>query len=674
KGEPLNDDVGKDGLGPFDINYTGPDEGEGDGKPTDGEPNFDRTDKDESDQIGLTCLVIERLSNKGSNAIWPKNDEAIWRRMNYLTFDTSLTNSNIQILFSSGPFPLNVNRRERFSMALVMGADYADMVFNKETVQNIYNGNYNFFKPPHKPTLTAIPGNNRVFLYWNDIAERSYDNFLRKYDFEGYLLYRSEEPEFNDIKTITNSKGEPKYWKPIAQWDLKNGIKGSDPVGVRMLEGASFWRGSDTGLQHSYIDTTVVNGKTYYYALVAYDQGDPNYGTLGLMPTETSKVITQNFSGQITFVDINCAVVVPNAPSAGYTSAQVLGDVSKVKSGIGTGKANVMVLNSASVKEGAVYNIKFESAGTVPTYKTTSYTLTRKLNGVETTISANVDSSQFAKGQFSAPFDGLIFSVKPDTVGAVRSKGWVKGFSNVDMIVGLDRSSPARNIAWPADYEFEWLPEGTFYTTPFQRFKSPVKVRNLTTGTDGVLEIFDNDKNGSFNLGDDAVIIEYIGTQFRLTWRLQMRIPSAPAYAAPRPGDIFRITTSKPFFKGDYFEFSTKGATVNNEMAKNDLKKVAVVPNPYVSAAAWEVRNNVASGRGTRRLDFIHLPSTCTIRIYTVAGALIKTLEKTTGATDGTVSWNLVTEDGTDVAYGLYIYHVDAPGVGEHIGKFAIIK
>jgi hypothetical protein len=57
-----------------------------------------------------------------------------------------------------------------------------------------------------------------------------------------------------------------------------------------------------------------------------------------------------------------------------------------------------------------------------------------------------------------------------------------------------------------------------------------------------------------------------------------------------------------------------------------------------------------------------------------VAGALIKTLEKTTGATDGTLSWNLITEDGTDVAYGLYIYHVDAPGVGEYIGKFAIIK
>ena len=50
--------MGKDGVGPFDRQYNGPDEGEGDGLPTDGEPNFDKTDKDESDQIGLTAVSI----------------------------------------------------------------------------------------------------------------------------------------------------------------------------------------------------------------------------------------------------------------------------------------------------------------------------------------------------------------------------------------------------------------------------------------------------------------------------------------------------------------------------------------------------------------------------------------------------------------------------------------
>ena len=53
-GETLNNDVGRDGLSPFDLNYPGPDEGEGDGLPTNGEPNYNELDVDESDQIGLT--------------------------------------------------------------------------------------------------------------------------------------------------------------------------------------------------------------------------------------------------------------------------------------------------------------------------------------------------------------------------------------------------------------------------------------------------------------------------------------------------------------------------------------------------------------------------------------------------------------------------------------------
>ena len=62
------------------------------------------------------------------------------------------------------------------------------------------------------------------------------------------------------------------------------------------------------------------------------------------------------------------------------------------------------------------------------------------------------------------------------------------------------------------------------------------------------------------------------------------------------------------------------------------------------------------------------------MRIYTLTGALIKTLYKDSSPTDGAISWDLVTDDGMDIAYGLYIYHVDAPGVGEKVGKFALIK
>ena len=93
-----------------------------------------------------------------------------------------------------------------------------------------------------------------------------------------------------------------------------------------------------------------------------------------------------------------------------------------------------------------------------------------------------------------------------------------------------------------------------------------------------------------------------------------------------------------------------------------------------MAAATWENKTIITDGRGERRIDFINLPATCTIRIYTVAGALVKTLHKDSSPLDGSLSWNLVSEDGMDVAFGLYIFHVEAPGIGDKIGKFALIK
>ncbi|MFZ0390006.1 MAG: hypothetical protein WAN36_06065, partial [Calditrichia bacterium] len=236
--EPLNDDLGRDGVGPFDRQYNGPDEGEGDGLPTPGEPDFDRTDIDESDQIGLNSMSIYLLVDGGGGNGWPKHDEGLYNRMTYHNFDTTLQNANIHMLFGSGPFELKKNQRERFSMALLFGSNLEDLIFNKITVQEIYNANYNFAKPPLKASLTAVAGDGKVYLHWDDIAEESRDPFLQdslgnpRKDFEGYLIYRSTEPEFQDIKLITDSKGEPKYWKPIAQFDLKDGIYGPDPIGI----------------------------------------------------------------------------------------------------------------------------------------------------------------------------------------------------------------------------------------------------------------------------------------------------------------------------------------------------------------------------------------------------------------------------------------------------------
>ncbi|MFN3873360.1 MAG: hypothetical protein ACK4R9_10190 [Ignavibacterium sp.] len=690
--EPLNNDVGKDGVGPFDRQYIGPDEGEGDGIPTDGEPNFDKTDKDESDQIGLTAVSIYRLGQGGTGGGWPKDDESMWLKMTAGTFDTSLQRANISMVFASGPFPLYQNLRERFSMALVFGEDLDDIMFNKETVQQIYNANYNFSKPPIKPKLTAIPGDQKVILYWDNIAEESRDPFLGyqngdptqgyKKDFEGYLIYRSTEPEFNDIKIITDSKGSPKYWKPIAQFDLKDGIKGPDPVGIN---GAHFWRGDDTGLQYSYVDTDVKNGVKYYYACVSYDMGDPNFGTAGLQPSECTKIITEDFAGNLQFVDINCAVVVPNAPVAGYVPPQIQGDIKHVSEGVGTGSLQLNILDPRTVLEGAQYSIEFNSSDDYPLYHSKSYKIIKTYNGVTDTI-LTVDSTYFGIERISPPFDGMAITVLNDTVVTIIDTltGWLIGNSNL-IVYPFPDATPIRGIPWPADYEI------TFYDTPqdtcyiqspplYRRFPVNLKVWNKTEGKFSKIAVKDNDGSQSLTIGDQIQILEFQGaispSNVRFAWNLTYDAPidpnATPIY--PANGDKYLISTTKQFKTGDKFIFTTKAVNVDKNLAKDQLSKIDVVPNPYLGAAVWERRNLNSTGRGERKIDFINLPNQCTIRIYTITGQLIKTLYKDSGFLDGTLSWNLVTDDGMDAAYGVYVYHVDAPGVGEYIGKFALIK
>ena len=692
--EPLNNDVGKDGVGPFDRQYIGPDEGEGDGIPTNGEPNFDKTDKDESDQIGLTAVSIYRLGQTGTGGGWPKDDESMWLKMSSGVFDTSLQRANISMVFASGPFPLNQGLRERFSMALLFGADLDEIIFNKETVQEIYNANYNFSKPPIKPELTAVASDKKVFLYWDKIAEESRDPFMgyenddptqgAKKDFEGYMIYRSKEAEFNDIKVITDSKGSAMYWKPIARYDLKDGITGPDPVGIN---GAHFWRGDDTGLRYSYVDTDVQNGQRYYYACVSYDMGDPNKGTKGLQPSECTKIITQDYSGNIQFVDINCAVVTPNAPVAGYVPPEIKGDISQVASGLGTGSLKVDILNPSAILNGAVYNVVFKSDDAYPLYKTISYDVIRNYDNVIDTVFLDADSSFIGADRNSQPFDGLTLSVSNDTTVSIidSTTGWLVGSSNLATRVFKDGTA-IRGVAWPADYEIRFYsaPQDTCFilSAPlYRKFPVNFKVWNKTENKYSKIAVKDVDGSQSLTVGDTIQVLEFkdgivSSANIRFAWNISYGYPLNPNETPVEPveGDIFQISTTKAYKTGDYFSFSTVPVKVDKTIANSELSRIDVVPNPYLGAASWEKRNLNSTGRGERKIDFINLPAVCTVRIYTITGALIKTISKDSGFLDGTISWDLVTEDGMDAAYGVYLYHVDAPGIGEYIGKFALIK
>jgi len=108
----------------------------------------------------------------------------------------------------------------------------------------------------------------------------------------------------------------------------------------------------------------------------------------------------------------------------------------------------------------------------------------------------------------------------------------------------------------------------------------------------------------------------------------------------------------------------------------NNLSEIRVVPNPF------RQRSGFLDPGENNRITFINIPSKCTIRIYTLAGDLVKTIEhdgfgETTWGNREDQSY-METDFGQNVMPGLYIYHVEShvPGHdGEtHIGKLMIIR
>ena len=706
--EPLRDDVGEDGLGPTAPTYPGRDIGEGDGRPTTGEPNFDALDKDESDQIGLTGFAVFNVHDY----------ELLDDEQNYDIFARALPplddvilegGRNLGMFFSSGPFPLKAKQTERFSMALLFAEkDFTDprsmenssLARKKETVQQIYNADYRFAKPPNKATLTAIPGDGQVTLVWDDMAEKSFDPFLREFDFEGYLLFRSTEPNFEENLLVTDAYGNRVFQKPIAQFDLVNGLRGPHPVAVN---GVQFNMGADTDLRHSFTDTDVVNGQTYYYAVVAYDRGlvarnsdgsvqvAADGRVLGLSPSLTTAVIKNDVAGNIS-VDVNTAVVTPRAPAAGYVPPALESQVDEL---VGTGSVGIEIASSSAILNAATYELTFTNASIWQTDPAVAYRLTNVTTG------SVVDEGVVTGGRREIPpTEGFIVDIRSATNVAVidstvRFTGDGGTFVPSVRPASVVPSVASRFVALPADFEMVFTSSvaDTSMRLAFgmSEIPTPFYITNLTTGVRQpfvLLEDIAETRNGAYDHGELIVIVSgdapgaepvLAGGRWVSNWGIRLvkpdplLDPDIPAIP-PSAGSSLRFRTSKPFQTGDRVTFSVEPATYSAEKAKADLDRIMVVPNPYVATSAFEPANPFRAGRGERRIWFMNLPQECTIRIYTITGSLVQTLEHASTRDDGQLSWDLISRDGMNIAFGVYIYHVTAPGVGEHVDRFAVIK
>ena len=743
------DDAGQDGLLGGDAGYTSPDIGEKDGLPTPGEVHFDKTDINESDIVGLTSFNLYQWNVADAFGTGKQDDdEGFWKRLAPGSFYAYSSAANVELLFGSGYFPLPPGYLERISYSFIVvsgpsggwrsGGGAAtppdNLLQEKGQVQLAYDQNYNFSKPPDIPTITAtIAGNNRVTLFWNTKAEQSVDPISGN-DFEGYKIYRSTDPGWNDCIPITDVFGNVIWRKPVAQFDIDQTGQNPDYKGLAPVPyqagGVFFWLGNNTGLRHYWIDTTAINGMKYYYAVTSYDHGD---AVKGIDPAECSKFVAVNPDGSVQ-KGTNVAVVTPNAPAAGYVPADL--DTSKIKPGISntaTGSINYKIINPDLIKDNHTYRISFSN-------KDSSYTTSSVLQNAAL-ISLNAKATRGFTLVDTTSQDTILnniplYGADDEQLELVNREGFSLSFlnnpgfmwvnTNASANAGWNRSGGFPNFRFEpytsgnvakqqtvvipsSDYKIMFGDVGIDTSTAFGYYvfatkrimpPKPVNFTIVNTVTQKKVKFafkeVDSTLGGiypgvsysgrtyypgvfsfdSTNKRSDEIIILNLINDTVPSWyvRFQIDAPDQPDKNLPEPGDYLAIPLMHPFLTNDSFTFTTKAVRIDAEQAKTDMKSIRVVPNPYIVTNSWEPRNPYSSGRGTRQLHFTHLPQQCTIEIYTARGQLVKTIQHNSTMNDGTEVWDMLTKDNLDIAYGIYIYRVNAPGIGEKIDKFVVIK
>lgn len=193
-----------------------------------------------------------------------------------------------------------------------------------------------------------------------------------------------------------------------------------------------------------------------------------------------------------------------------------------------------------------------------------------------------------------------------------------------------------------------------------------------TKGYDAVVASKFDEAAGSATLGSE-IMARVVFVSFNGGSVTDATFPANQKAAMPETGAIFRILTTKPNqptsgTTGDKFTFTAPTVVKNDmDLARQEAEKINVFPNPYYGVNPREVN------KYQRYVTFNHLPVKADIRIFNIAGQLVRKLTKDSPSQFFT--WDLVNDDSFPVSSGLYIVHIDMPELGTtKIVKLAVIQ
>ncbi len=589
-------------------------------------------------------------------------------------------------IMGSGPFSMAPGDSVPFSFAIIMGEDERDLENNAKIAQLMYDNNYQGARPPKAPTVMAKEEDRKITLYWDASSIDDKDVITGYKDFEGYRIYRSEDNGKTWGVKVIDEESKTTYWQPLKQYDLDNEIEGYDVVAPHRF------LGENTGLVFKYEDTDVENGREYLYAVCAYDRGfvpndpilDPD--SLGAKKGLNFEIPSlENFLSNSTNLS-HIVKAIPHRPASNTALADL--EVYRLPGTIGNGIFKVEVIDP-KVVTGHKYKIEFDCQYSDPPKNTKIVPGSQTYNIIDLDKADTLvkNSTEWYKDleQPKAPpiFDGLRWGIQMSTDIVLRPEDayWTMHSKCTYRLKQASLSS----LKSRADYLILFKGENadTVFTSPLfnnVKFMVPFQVWNTLTNQKG--RLFCPNKNdfvpgAKFFVYENHRYEEPDDPQYKQTmsftfdWTLEGEVDEEGNELPPdvdwAVGDSLIIPVRKPFERGDGFLVNTAKVAVTHPVKKEDLKKVKVVPNPYIVHAGWETDDFV------RKIQFTNLPSKCKVHIFTIAGENVITLEHNNNF-DGSLDWDMLTKNRQEIAPGLYIFVVETEDGKTQTGKFVVIK
>jgi hypothetical protein len=634
-----------------------------------------------------------------------------------------------RFMMTAGPFTMAANDTQDVvaGNAVASGASLAGSVTALKNadaaVQTAYDLNFNLAAPPPAPIVEVSSLANGIVLTWGkDEVTADIDESFHKldpiaqaaqatnpyYDFQGYVVYQYENA----------SGANPKI---VKTFDIKDGVKiiydnvFDASIGQYVNKPVKY--GTDAGVFRSiritkdaYTGTTLVNNKNYYFGVTAYAYNSSKESVPLTLESsariQTARARLINMGDTFSSLGLD-TLGTPNADANNRSTAAHT-------TGISNGFVIPVVVQPDSVT-GDIYKIVFDNAGGVFHYSV--FDSTRNTN----ILSSRAD---FADDESHPIKDGILWKVV-DAPQAIKSASvtsgtpWVTGggtygFSyfgagiDLGMIMGdvtvayaptllfsqckkvevrIDASNPGKayrfrrlaNTAGPAGYRMTYQ---NMVNIPVQAWDvtDPANPKQLNVGfRDQVVDSVWNPWGNYTELlwicasaydPTGATYATILGGPAESDLMYVLELAVLPGHVKYESANTITILPYYPLTANDVYRINTtnyKATPGKVDVAKTQIDRINAVPNPYFAANAYE------TNQFGHVMRITNLPAVAKIRIFNLAGQLIRTYDKNDPNLTS-LDWDLNNANALPVASGMYIIHIDMGAIGTKVLKVAVIQ